>query len=340
MEFTAEKFLPLAVETPEQGNFYQESELVSVIGGNRKENIIHSIESNIPAKIAILLKHIYNNVYTSFNNLSYLGPLRYYPGRHLAFPDNEDKNWFAGGGFAWEVLRKDSKVRKKVNHWLGDKDRLQTPYRLEIKDFSSFDEISSDYTEAVEKLESRFTDQEKEYNWDLFGELYGLTEKMKQWARKKSTIRELYLKDLRTNTLVSHRDVGIGISQIIPVLVNAYANRNKMVAIEQPETHVHPGLQAELGDLFIESALGKNKNTFILETHSEHLILRILRRIRETSRGIDKPVPNITQNDISLVYVDPTKRGSEIKFLRVDERGRIIDKVPGGFFEEDFKELF
>jgi AAA15 family ATPase/GTPase len=75
------------------------------------------------------------------------------------------------------------------------------------------------------------------------------------------------------------------VSQVLPVLVAAYASQGSILAMEQPEIHLHPALQAELGDVFIESALGPRGNTFILETHSEHLILRLLRRIRETTNG-------------------------------------------------------
>ena len=47
------------------------------------------------------------------------------------------------------------------------------------------------------------------------------------------------------------------------------------MAIEQPEIHLHPRLQAEIADVFLDGALGPRKNTFLLETHSEHLLLRI-----------------------------------------------------------------
>ena len=144
-------------------------------------------------------------------------------------------------------------------------------------------------------------------------------------------IRELALVDQRTNTVVTHRDVGIGISQVLPVLVAAYGSKNKLLAMEQPEIHLHPGLQAELGDVFIESALGDRQNTFILETHSEHLILRLMRRIREGK---------ISADDVGVMYVDPKSAGSLFHELRIDEVGDFIDEWPGGFFEESFHEKF
>lgn len=137
------------------------------------------------------------------------------------------------------------------------------------------------------------------------------------------------------------QDVGVGISQIAPVLVQSLGNCNRVIAIEQPEIHIHPKLQAELADVFIESALGENKNTFLLETHSEHLILRILRRIRETTRGKlpDGYFP-ITPDDVAVLYVEPGEEGSVVRELRVNDQGRFIDDWPNGFFEERFNEEF
>src|SRR5262245_34270914 len=96
---------------------------------------------------------------------------------------------------------------------------------------------------------------------------------------------ELIIRDRRSGTIVSHRDIGVGISQVLPILVEAYASRGQILAIEQPELHLHPGLQAELGDVFIKSALGHQRNTLLVETHSEHLILRLMRRMRNTADG-------------------------------------------------------
>ena len=161
--------------------------------------------------------------------------------------------------------------------------------------------------------------------------------------------RELSLKHLGHDTVVSLQDVGVGVSQVLPVLIHSKSSRNRWIAIEQPEIHIHPALQAELGDVFIESALGENKNTFLLETHSEHLILRLLRRIRETTRGrfndwpesLKKACPNgIRPEDIAVLYVQPGEEGAVIRELRIDAQGKFLDSWPDGFFEESFNEMF
>jgi predicted ATPase len=136
---------------------------------------------------------------------------------------------------------------------------------------------------------------------------------------------------------VSHRDVGIGVSQVLPVLVQAYAANHGLIAMEQPEIHLHPALQAELGDVFIESALGKQQNRFVLETHSEHLILRILRRIRESAK---QAKPTITASDVAVLYVEPSPDGAEVYEMEISKDGQIVSQWPGGFFPERMKEMF
>ncbi len=316
--------------------------LFPVSKGYRNEDLAKALRFFLPRTLDELIRELSALIESEIDRMQYLGPLRSYPPRHIAFAENEDHNWLAGGGYAWDVVRRDSEVRSKVNSWLGDKEKLSTPYELSIKNLLTVDDLEADYDQIIAELEDNVaTENEDGYGGDLFGYLFtDVMKKIKNQEENLSSIQELMLIDRRTDTQVSHRDVGIGISQVMPILVSAYASKNEIIAIEQPEIHLHPKLQAELGDLFISSALNGNGNTFILETHSEHLILRILRRIRETTRQQDNGMPKISPDDIALLYIDGTSKGSTVQELRVDKRGRLIDQCPGGFFEEDFEELF
>lgn len=167
-------------------------------------------------------------------------------------------------------------------------------------------------------------------------------------------IDSLALVDHNSKTVVSHRDVGTGISQVFPVLVSAFEGKNRLVIIEQPEIHIHPKLQADLGDVFIDAALAENgpHHKFLIETHSEHLILRLLRRVRETcsAEGFDKALENSDINDLSdrvaihpedicVLYVIPKTTGAEVVELKVTEEGDFAQRWPGGFFAERFEDL-
>lgn len=316
--------------------------LFPISQGYRQEDLAKALRFFLPRTLDELIRELNTQLQSEINRIQYLGPLRSYPARHFAFAEHEDINWYAGGGYAWDVVRRNHEVRNKVNTWLGDKEKLSTPYELSIRNLLTVDDLNADYQEIIAKLETAVTtDDDDAYGGDLFGYLYiDVIKKIKESEGNLSDIQELVLIDRRTDTQVSHRDVGIGVSQVLPVLVSAYASQEKLIAIEQPEIHLHPALQAELGDLFIESALGESKNKFIIETHSEHLILRLLKRIRQTSRNQNNGMPKISPNDIALLYINGTPKGSTVQELRVDERGRLIDQCPGGFFEEDFEELF
>ena len=149
------------------------------------------------------------------------------------------------------------------------------------------------------------------------------------------------LYDKKNKVHVSLKDVGVGVSQILPVILQSVASYGKTLLIEQPELHLHPALQTELGDVFISAAMGNQKNSFLIETHSEHLILRILRRIRETTAGeLPEGMPAITPNDVAVLYVKPGKDGSEVIHIPVNEDGEFDKPWPDGFFSERARELF
>jgi predicted ATPase len=245
-------------------------------------------------------------------------------------------NWQAGGGFAWDKVCRDSAVRDRINEWLA---KLTTPYEFTVQYFTTLDDLTPLYQKHIETLAQASREDSKIKN--IWEPIYDVIHELKKNQSNIARITRLAMVDRRTDTIVSPRDVGVGISQILPVLVAAYGTQGCLHAIEQPEIHLHPALQAELGDVFIESALGENKNTFLLETHSEHLILRILRRIRETTAGIvPKDKQPIRPEDVQVLYIQPTERGSVVRELPVSPDGDFLEQWPEGFFEERVKDLF
>lgn len=353
---------------------------------NRQEQLAEAVRFLIPRTLDELISGLEEHLREEFKQFQYLGPLRSYPPRHLAFAQHHDPNWYAGGGYAWDEVRRNERVRNAVNSWLGARDRLQTPYELQLRKLFDIEDIREPVGQQARDYEIRsrqnFISQIKEVTGahdlgkqsklfdeflaqqTLFDELsdtsvedntivgesneaatfHGeeeLDELIDRATEDTESVNELSLIDLRTNTKVSHRDVGIGVSQVLPVLVAAYSSRNKLLAIEQPEIHLHPKLQAELGDLFIESALGERRNTFLLETHSEHLILRILRRIRETTDGgLDEGLIPVRPDDVQVIYAKPSRSGAILHNLPITEDGEFAENWPDGFFPERAKELF
>ena len=78
-----------------------------------------------------------------------------------------------------------------------------------------------------------------------------------------------------------------------------------------------------------------------IETHSEHLILRILRRIRQTTDNeLPEHIPPVKPDDVCVLWVDNLGDGTTIQRLRIDERGEFIDRWPKGFFSERAEELY
>ena len=143
----------------------------------------------------------------------------------------------------------------------------------------------------------------------------------------------MILTDLRSGVEVSPADVGFGVSQLLPIVVELLARSNSVLCIEQPEIHLHPALQTELGDLLIEatSATGR-ANQVLVETHSEHLVLRLQRRIREGT---------LDPEDVAVLYVDQDAEGeARISRLALGGDGSFLDEWPHGFFEERLDELF
>jgi putative AbiEii toxin of type IV toxin-antitoxin system len=123
-------------------------------------------------------------------------------------------------------------------------------------------------------------------------------------------------------------DIGYGVSQILPVIVAGYNSEpHSIFAVEQPEIHLHPKAQAELGDFFLQ--LYEKGVQCIVETHSEHLLMRLQTHV---ARG------KISSDDLVVNYVEPGPSGKSVVRLPLDEDGIFTRDWPEGFFEERLHE--
>ena len=147
-------------------------------------------------------------------------------------------------------------------------------------------------------------------------------------------------RDEARNIELAPQDIGVGISQVLPVVVAALRHKTGFVMIEQPELHIHPAIQVALGDLFIEQIRNASDLTFILETHSEHLMLRLLRRIRETGENTVPDSKTLSPEELSVYFIEQGDEGISCHSIRVDRDGDFIDRWPKGFFNERVKELY
>ena len=181
----------------------------------------------------------------------------------------------------------------------------------------------------IRELNKRFKDLEIPYSVSV------------KKFKEDNTIAQALVTDVN-GLSVSLSDVGYGVGQVLPIVIECITSKNRIITIEQPELHLHPKLQANLTDLIIWSSQ-KNNNRFILETHSEHMILRLQRRLRENFEKGEKSDPEITNLSnsitINVVTMNKKERKSENKLLKITPSGNFKGKWPEGFFEERFVEL-
>jgi predicted ATP-dependent endonuclease of OLD family len=192
---------------------------------------------------------------------------------------------------------------------------------------------------------------EKVYSVGILGEdaiqvLYqdnsgNLIREVSRWLSKLKASKKVKIKRIHPNMFAleirnpftgrydNMADVGFGISQVIPVIVQSYlTSPNRTLILEQPEIHLHPSAQAVLGDLLLELAqIGKR---FLVETHSEHFILRLQRRVAEGKLDAEM---------VKIYYFDPNETGVVIRQIDIDKQGQLLN-FPRGFLEDGFREAY
>lgn len=255
-------------------------------------------------------------------DLRYLGPLRETPPRHYDAPRFPDPSRWASGMGAWDLLQDgDDRLVDEVNEWLSDAERLDAGYELLTRRTKALDLSDPLYLKLVT------------------GRAFDESEDARLALERVPTDSQLLIQPVESDLFLFPHDVGTGISQLVPVVAMCLSGEREFLCIEQPELHLHPRIAASLGDLFIEATT--KQQYCLLETHSEHLVLRLLRRIRETSEGdLPKGHPGLKPSDVSIVYLENRDNATLAHHLGVDETGEFLDRWPNGFFPERAEELF
>jgi len=138
-------------------------------------------------------------------------------------------------------------------------------------------------------------------------------------------------RDPHTELEVNLADVGFGASQVLPIVIEGfYARDRAMLLVEQPEIHLHPRAQANLGDLLIDIATSGGRKTLLVETHSEHVLSRIRRRVAERK---------LSKSDVAIYYCEPSRKGTLVREIALNENGQYEGEgLPIGFFDEGYEE--
>ncbi len=228
-----------------------------------------------------------------FGNLFYLGPLREYPQREYRWGGEQPSN-------------------------VGIKGELAVPALLASGDQKIY---SAQRKSKRNRLEARIAQSLVDLNLASSFRLESVAE--------GSALYQVKLKRNKRSHEVLITDVGIGVSQILPVLVLCYyVPEGSTIILEQPELHLHPSVQAGLADVFID-VIKNRKVQILLESHSEHLLRRLQRRIAEEV---------LSPDDTALYFCELNEGESKLTPLNLNLFGE-IDNWPDDFFGDLLGEL-
>lgn len=237
------------------------------------------------------LELAFENLFTS---VYYLGPLREYPKREYTWAGSQPADMGRRGEKVVDALLASRERKEKISRGKGKKgftvEEFVASWLKELKLIHSF---------SVEPI------------------------------KEGSNLYQVWVQKSPTSARVLITDVGFGVSQILPVLTLCYyVPEGSTVLMEQPEIHLHPSVQAGLADVFID-AIKTRKIQIILESHSEHLLKRLQRRIAEEK---------LSSEEAALYFCDMTAGVSTLKQLNLDLFGNITN-WPDGFFGDEFGEM-
>lgn len=231
-----------------------------------------------------------------FNHVYYLGPLREYPRRSYKWSGEVVRDVGQRGEHAVPALLASRDSKDMVQRGRGRGHKNQT-----------VEECVAEWLKKMGLIHSF--------------RLTSIAENRKDY--------ELRVQKTPQSPEVLITDVGFGISQILPVLVLCYyAPKNSILIFEQPEIHLHPAVQYILADVFID-AVKTRQVQIIIESHSEHLLLRLQRRIAEEE---------FESNDAALYFTEFRDDQSHLTPLTMDSLGNVTN-WPKDFFGDQMGEI-
>jgi predicted ATPase len=228
------------------------------------------------------------------SQIHYLGPLREYPEREYTWAGAQPTDVGRRGEKAIDALLASRARGEKISRGQGKR-------RLTVEEYVAWwlQELGLIHSFSVRPLVKG-------------SNIYQV------WVRKSQDAPEVLL-----------TEIGFGVSQILPVLVLCYyVPEGSILILEQPEIHLHPSVQTGLADVFID-AIKTRKVQILVESHSEHLLRRLQRRIAEEK---------LAKDDAALYFCDIADGASRLTPLELDIFGNITN-WPKDFFGDEFGEI-
>ena len=225
--------------------------------------------------------------------------------------------------------RKKKANRHGLGNWIQDLPQLIPVAPLRSKPKRTYDpirETTSPDGEHIPMMMMRL-DRTDKSGWgalhgDLveFGRDSGLFSdiRVRRHGRQMSDPFQLQVK-VRSGSRANIMDVGYGISQSLPILVDVCTETECAFLLQQPEVHLHPRAQAELARLFVES-FKKHGNQFLVETHSDYIIDRVRILVRNLL---------VDAGDVSILYFEPKGSAVKIHSLTLDKDGNLVNAPKG-----------
>lgn len=249
--------------------------------------------SPIPFQVLNFLRAADDFIIHANDSVSYIGPLREEPSRRYIY-ENEVLEIGSKGENAAYIFKTEQDTELKSHFF----------YKAKGDNFEKKNSVS---------LKNALT------RWLDFMNIKGFSA-----DHQNEIIRLSMNANQKMKTKVNIADVGFGVSQIFPILLEGLRmQKGGTMLLEQPEIHLHPCLQMQMADYFISLALSNKK--VVVETHSDHIVNRLVRRIVEDKKyGL---------KDLVSIYFVSNNGESRFEEVEIDEN-RGIKNWPEGFFDQ------